>query len=199
LADSIGLALLVVLDSLTPSERLAFVLHDMFDLPFEEIGSIIGCSSAAARQLASRARRRVQGVSSERTDVDLTQQKDIVEAFLAASRGGDIARLLSLLDPGVVLRADEVSVRGSAAQQNNGAPNLVPEARGPRAVVDVFAGKAKAARPALIDGLVGAAWAPGGVPRVLFDFRFRDGRIVSIDVLADPASVAAREIALLDE
>ena len=129
LADSIGLALLVVLETLAPAERVAFVLHDMFDLPFEEIAPIVGRSPTAARQLASRARRRVQGAGTV-GDADRARQREIVDAFLAASRGGDFDALLAVLDPDVVLRADRTAVRVSAARQDQGAPRLAPEVRG---------------------------------------------------------------------
>src|SRR5215475_494897 len=129
LADSVGLALLLVLETLTPVERVAFVLHDMFDLPFEEIAPIVGRSPVAARQLASRARRRVQGAAGV-SETDRARQREVVDAFLAASQGGDFTALLALLDPDVVLRADRVAVEASAARQGAGAPSLSAEIRG---------------------------------------------------------------------
>src|SRR5436305_2614807 len=153
LADSVGPALLVVLDTLAPAERLAFVLHDMFAVPFDEIAPIVGRSPAAARQLASRARRRVQGPAAA-PDADPGRQREVVDAFLAASRGGDFDALLALLDPDVVLRADGTAVRA-------GAPG---EARGAVAVAGTFSGRARVAQPALVDGMAGAVWAPGGRP-----------------------------------
>jgi len=139
LADSVGLALLVVLDTLTPAERLAFVLHDMFAMPFEEIAPIVERSPAATRQLASRARRRVQGADTA-PDADLTRRREIVQAFLAASRNGDLGALVAVLDPDVVVRADQAVVRTGAE----------PEVRGVDAVAAIFLGRARAARLALI-------------------------------------------------
>jgi RNA polymerase sigma factor (sigma-70 family) len=174
LADSIGLALLVVLKTLAPAERVAFVLHDMFDLPFDEIATIVGRSPGAARQLASRARRRVQGTPAP--DADRAQQRRVVDAFLAASRGGDFDALLALLDPGVVLRSDDAAVLVGSSK----------EVRGAAAVAKTFSGRARVAQLALVDGSVGAVWAPGGKPRVVFAFTISSGKIVGIDLLADP-------------
>jgi len=179
LADSLGLALLVVLETLTPAERLAFVLHDLFAIPFDEIAPIVDRSPAAARQLASRARRRVQGARSD-SDADLTRHREIVDAFLAASRGGDLAGLLALLDPDVAVRADAVAMAGGAMHG----------IRGAEAVAAAFLGRAQTAKRALVDGVPGAAWAPGGIPRVAFAFTIRAGLIVAIDFLADPERVA---------
>jgi RNA polymerase sigma factor (sigma-70 family) len=187
LADSVGLALLVVLDTLAPAERLAFVLHDMFDVPFEEIAPIVGRSPAAARQLASRARRRVRGAEAA-PDADHARQRAVVDAFLAAARGGDFQALLAMLDPDVVLRSDQAAVQVGASGELHGAA----------AVADTFAGRARAARPALIDGAAGLVWAPGGVPRVVFGFTITDGRIVAIDVVADPERLSRLQVALLD-
>jgi RNA polymerase sigma factor (sigma-70 family) len=188
LAESVGLALLVVLDRLTPAERVAFVLHDMFDLPFEEIAGIVGRSVDASRQLASRARRRVRGATGD-PEADRDRQRQVVDAFLAASRRGDFDALLALLDPSVVARADAAAVAAGAA----------PEVRGAAEVATTFAGRARAARPALVDGLVGLAWAPGGHPRVVFDFTTENGRIVAIDLIADPAHLGELELELLNE
>src|SRR6266516_2991459 len=174
LADSVGLALLVVLDTLNPAERLAFVLHDLFAVPFDEIAPIVGRSPTAARQLASRARRRVQGAATV-PDVDLTRQREVVDAFLAASRGGDFDALLAVLDPDVVLRADSAAVEAGASA----------EVRGSAAVADTFAGRARGARPALIDGAVGLVWAQGGRPRVVFGITIAEARIVEIELVAD--------------
>src|SRR2546430_4196538 len=157
LADSVGLALLVVLDRLNPAERLAFVMHDMFAVPFDEIAPIVGRSPTAARQLASRARRRVQGAATV-PDADLTLQREVVDAFLAASRGGNFDALLAVLDPDVVVRADSAAVRMGASR----------EVRGAAAVAKTFSGRARAAQPALVDGAVGLVWAPGGRLRVVF-------------------------------
>ena len=188
LAESVGLAMLIVLDRLTPAERVAFVLHDMFDLPFEEIAGIVGRSVDASRQLASRARRRVRGATGD-PEADRDRQRQVVEAFLAASRRGDFDALLALLDPSVVARADAAAVAAGAA----------PEVRGAAEVATTFAGRARAARPALVDGLVGLAWAPGGRPRVVFDFTTENGRIVAIDLIADPAHLGELELELLNE
>jgi RNA polymerase sigma factor (sigma-70 family) len=173
-ADSVGLALLVVLETLTPAERLAFVLHDMFAVPFDDIAPIVGKTPAAARQLASRARRRVQG-TPEPPEADATRQKEIVSAFLAASRGGDFEALLELLDPGVVLRADETAAA-------RGATMMV---RGAAAVAETFAGRARAAKLTLVDGLAGLVWSQRGEPQIVFSFTVADGRITAIELLAD--------------
>jgi RNA polymerase sigma-70 factor (ECF subfamily) len=195
MADSVGLALLVVLETLAPAERVAFVLHDLFAVSFDDIAPIVGRSSEAARQLASRARRRVQGAAPA-TDADRSRQREVVDAFLAASREGDFERLLAVLDPEVVLRADRVAVEAAAARQAQGAPVLSSRVRGARAVVDVFAGRARAAQPALIDGLAGAAWAPGGQPRAAFAFRVRGSKIVEIEIIADPETIGRLDVVL---
>ncbi len=188
LADSIGLALLVVLEKLTPAERLAFVLHDMFAVPFDEIAPIVGRSPAAARQLASRARRRVQGAAPV-PDADLTRRREVVDAFLAASRGGDFNALVALLDPDVVLRADRAAVRAGASS----------EVRGAAAVAGAFSGRARFAQPALVNGAVGAVWAPGGRPRVVFGFTITRGKIVEIELLADPERLRQLDLAVLSD
>jgi RNA polymerase sigma-70 factor, ECF subfamily len=185
MADSVGLALLVVLDKLTPAERLAFVLHDLFAVPFDEIAPIVGKSSEATRQLASRARRRVRGAEPGQGS-GAGRQREVVAAFLAASRGGDFDALLTLLDPEVVLRADPASVA-------QGAP---AEARGAQGVADTFSGRARAARLASIDGVPGAVWSVGGVPRVVFAFTVDGGTIRSIELIADPATIARLDVVL---
>jgi RNA polymerase sigma factor (sigma-70 family) len=187
LSDSVGLALLVVLDTLAPAERLAFVLHDMFAVPFEDIAPIVGRSPAATRQLASRARRRVQAPGPG-PEADRTRQREVVDAFLAASRGGDFAALLAVLDPDVVLRADPAAVQVGA----------LATARGAVAVAQNFVGRAKAARPALIGGAAGAVWAPGGTPRVAFAFTVVEGRIVEINILADPDRLAELGVTVVE-
>jgi RNA polymerase sigma factor (sigma-70 family) len=196
MADSIGLALLVVLETLTPAERVAFVLHDMFDVPFDEIAPILGRSSIAARQLASRARRRVQGAAVD-PDSGISRQRKLVEAFLVASRNGEFDALLAVLDPDVVLHVDSVAVELSAARKAQGAPELAPEIRGAAAVAETFKGRAAAAQPALINGNVGLVWAPGGKPRVVFSFTIRDTQIVAIDLVADPESISELDVAVL--
>jgi RNA polymerase sigma factor (sigma-70 family) len=186
LADSVGPALLVVLETLAPAERLAFVLHDMFGMPFEEIAPIVGRNTAATRKLASRARRRVQGASTDASP-DRARQRAIVDAFLAASRDGDFEALLALLDPDVVVRSDAVAAdMGSPA-----------EVLGALSVANFFSGRAKVARLALIDGAVGAVWAPGGQPRVVFAFSIKDGKVTQIDFLADPARLGELELEIL--
>jgi RNA polymerase sigma factor (sigma-70 family) len=187
LADSVGVALLVVLETLAPAERLAFVLHDLFDLPYDEIAPIVGRSPAATRQLASRGRRRVQGAAATPA-ADGNRKREVVDAFLAASRGGDFEALVALLDPDVVLRADAAAVAFGAS----------PEVRGQAAVAGTFSGRAQAARSAHIDGVPGAVWASGGKPRVVFDFTISAGRIVAIDLLADAECLAALDLVLTD-
>jgi RNA polymerase sigma factor (sigma-70 family) len=186
LADSVGLALLVVLETLAPAERVAFVLHDMFAVSFEEIGAAVGRSPAAARQLASRARRRLHGAAVP--DADLTRQRRVVEAFLAASRNGDFAALLAVLDPDVVLRADPAAVAMGSSR----------EVRGAAAVAETFKGRAVAAQPAVVNGAAGAVWAPGGRPRVVFGFTITNGKIVQIELVADAERIRGLDLAILD-
>jgi RNA polymerase sigma factor (sigma-70 family) len=189
LADAVGLALLVVLEALDPAERLAFVLHDMFDVPFEEIADVLGRSSAAARQLASRARRRVRG-TPRIADNDLAGQREVVDAFLAASRRGDFEALVSLLDPDVVLRADETAVARGATSTLHGAV-AVAEAS--------LVQRARLARPALVNGEVGVVVvAPRGQLMLVLRPTIEDGRIVEIEVLADPDAIRELEVAVLD-
>jgi RNA polymerase sigma factor (sigma-70 family) len=186
LADSVGEAMLVVLETLSPAERLAFVLHDMFDLPFDEIAPIVGRSPIAARQLASRARRRVRGASIP--DTDVARKRKVVEAFLEASRGGQFDALLALLDPDVVLRADPTVVQMGQSK----------EVRGALAVVDNFSGRARAAKLALVNGAPGAVWAPGGRPRVAFGFKIKGGKIVEIDLIGDPERLGRLDLVILN-
>jgi len=186
LADSIGLAMLVVLETLAPAERVAFVLHDMFDLPFGQIGPIVGRSPAAARQLASRGRRRVRGADAA-PGAGPGRQREVVGAFLAAARGGDLGALVALLDPDVVLRADSAAVRIGATQ----------EVRGAAEVAGTFAGRARVARLALVNGTPGAVWAQHGEPRVVFTFTISRGRIAAIDLLADPGHIRGLDLVIL--
>ncbi len=188
MADSVGLALLVVLEALAPAERIAFVLHDMFDLPFDEIAPIVGRSPTAARQLASRARRRVQGADKD-LDADVSEQQRIVDAFLAASRNGDFEGLLAVLDPDVVVRADDAAVRLGAARETRGAP----------AVAKTYMGRAQSARSVLLDGVVGAVVAPRGRLLLVLDFTIAEGKIVGIDAVADPERLRAIDLSVLDE
>ena len=174
LADSVGLALLVVLDTLRPAERVAFVLHDLFAVPFEEIAPLVGRSEAAARQLASRARRRVQGAPATAA-ADPGRQRAVVDAFLAAARDGDFDALVAVLDPDVVLRAEQAG----ASREVRGAPAVASSALG-------FAWLAGHARPVLVNGAAGLIAAPDGRPYSVLGFTVRDGRIAEIDILADP-------------
>ncbi|MEV7037364.1 sigma-70 family RNA polymerase sigma factor [Amycolatopsis sp. NPDC051061] len=191
MADSVGLALLVVLDTLTPGERLAFVLRDMFAMPFEEIAPIVGRSEAATRQLASRARRRVQGAPVA-PDPDLARQREVVDAFLAAARGGDFDALVSVLDPEVVLRADRGAAGGSV------------EVRGPAAVADQaltfsrLGAGGGVVRRALVNGAAGVVGTRDGRPFSVLGFTVTGGRIVEIDILADPARLERLDLAVLD-
>jgi RNA polymerase sigma factor (sigma-70 family) len=189
LADSVGLALLVVLETLSPPERLAFVLHDIFDVPFEEIAPIVDRSPEAARQLASRARRRVR---AERTvpDTDLATQREVVDAFVAAARDGDFDRLVAVLDPDVVLRADSGSLGG------------LREVRGAAAVARQALGFARIAldiRPALINGVAGAVTFLDGQPFSIAAATVRNGKIVELDFLADRARLSQLDLTILDD
>lgn len=188
LGDSVGLALLIVMDRLTPAERVAFVLHDLFDIPFQEIAPIVGRSADATRQLASRARRRVRGSTAE-GGADLARQRDIVDAFRAASREGDLGRLLALLDPEVVVRSDAAAVRRGSA----------PELRGASAVAALFVGRARGAVRAVVGGAPGLVWAPGGRTRVAFVFRLAGDRISGIDLVADPAHLEELAVEILSD
>lgn len=196
IADAMGPALLFVLETLSPSERLAFVLHDLFAVPFEDIAPIVGRSPAAARQLASRARRRVQG-GDQAHPGDRRRQQQVVEAFLAASRRGEFEALVALLDPDAVLRADRAAVRAATANRAKGAPLLAPEVRGRREVANALVGRAQAAQLALIDGAPGAVWAPGGKPRAVFAFRVIGNTIAEIEIVIAPSVIAALRIDVL--
>jgi RNA polymerase sigma factor (sigma-70 family) len=192
LADSVGLALLVVLDTLNPAERLAFVLHDMFGVPFEEIAPIVGRSPSAARQLASRAsraRRRVQGATNV-PDTDLTRQREVVDAFLAAARGGDFDALVAVLDPDVVLRSDLSAAHAVGSREVRGGPAVARTAA---------KGRARAARPALVNGTVGVVVAPRGRLLMVFAFTIRGQNIVEIDAIADPARLSRLDVVLLGD
>jgi RNA polymerase sigma-70 factor (ECF subfamily) len=191
LADSVGLALQVVLDTLTPAERLSFVLHDMFALPFEEIAPMVGRSPDAARQLASRARRRVKGADVGATAADLARQHEVVDAFFAAARGGDFDALVALLDPDVVLRADFGGRRTSLPTTLRGAEAVANQARlgaNPNAVLN----------PALVNGGPGVVITLKGRPLAIMAFEFVNGKIVEIDVINDPERVRRLAGAVLD-
>ncbi len=185
LADSVGLALLVVLDTLDPAERLAFVLHDMFALPFDEIAPIVGRSSAATRQLASRARRRLQG-SPTVPDADLDRQRAVVDAFFAAARGGDFDALVSVLDPDVVLRSEGGPEPAGTSRFVRGAAAVAGQALTFRKL-----GAGGVPRPALVNGAAGVVVTKDGVPQTVFAFTVVDGKIAAIDILADAGRLAA--------
>lgn len=180
LADSVGVALLVVLETLTPAERLAFVLHDLFAVPYEEVADVVGRTPTAARQLASRARRRVQGAPEP--DADLVRQREVVDAFLAAARGGDFDALLEVLDPDVVART-EAGVAAGAVAVAKGAAS--------------FAHLAAVARPALVDGATGLVVLVDGAVERALAFTFVRDRIAVVDIVTDPARLAGFDIELL--
>ena len=191
LANSVGLAILIVLDTLAPAERVAFVLHDMFDLPFDQIAGTTGRSPAAARQLASRARRRVKSTPAVPGDA-LTRQREVVEAFLAASRSGDFGALLALLDPDVELRADAAAVLPGIPRHVTGAEVVAGQAR-------VFRPRARFARLALVDGAAGIVVAPRGRLSVALTFGVVNGKVTTIDVIADPRRLGRLTLAVLDD
>jgi RNA polymerase sigma-70 factor, ECF subfamily len=186
LADAVGPALLVLLEALAPAERVAFVLHDLFAIPFDEIAPIVGRTPVATRQLASRARRRVQG-STTTPEADLARQRQVVEAFLAASRGGDFEALLTLLDPEVVVRVDAAAMKMGAT-----------EVHGAEAVANNFMKRAQAAQPALLDGAFGLVWAPGGKPVVVFDIQIENGKIVEIELVADQERIGRLDLTIYE-
>jgi RNA polymerase sigma-70 factor, ECF subfamily len=192
LADSVGLALLVVLDALAPAERLAFVLHDIFAVPFDEIAPIVERSPAATRQLASRARRRVQAATPF-PDADLRQQRELVDAFLAASREGDFEALIGVLDPDVVLRVDVGAALARGARFVRGAPGVAKQS-----VTFARSGGGEA-RPALVNGAAGVVFAAQGRPFAVVGFTIGRGRILAIDVLADPDRLSQLDLAILDD
>ena len=186
MADAVGPALLVVLETLAPAERLAFVLHDLFGVPFDEIAVILDRSADASRQLASRARRKVRG-GTPTNEPDPTRQREIVDAFLRASRGGDFEALLRILDPDVVVRADATAV-GYGSE---------PETRGATAVLKTFLGRAVGAQPAFIDGVAGASWAPGGQIRAVIGFTVTGDRITVIELICDRERIDQLDIELM--
>jgi RNA polymerase sigma-70 factor (ECF subfamily) len=187
-ADSVGVALQVVLQTLTPSERVAFVLHDMFDLPFDEIAPIIGRSSAAARQLASRARRRVQGVP-EAPEADFVRKRNIARAFLAASRNGDLQALLAVLAPDATFRPDAAAIRLGDVGEIRGAPNIA----------EMFRGRAKSAKLALVDGGLGAVVYIQGKLRIALSLTFDGDRISVIEAIADPDHIGRLDYSVLED
>jgi RNA polymerase sigma factor (sigma-70 family) len=188
LADSVGVALLVVLDTLSPAERLAFVLHDIFAVPYPQIAPILDRTPAATKMLTSRARHRIRTATAD-PDTDPTRRRAAVTAFLAASRGGDFDALLALLDPHVVLHADRTATR-----LGGGTP---AEIHGAAAVAAQFSGRAQAIRPALLNGAAGAAWASGGRLRIAFAFTITNGKITAIDIVADPEQLDRLDVEFL--
>jgi Sigma-70, region 4 len=188
LADSVGLALLIVLDTLTPAERLAFVLHDIFGVPFDEIVPIVERSPTAARQLASRARRRVCAGARGKA-VNRTEQRAVVKAFLSAARAGNFEALLELLDPDVVFRHDRTAVPLGASREVTGA----------LAVAKQFAGRAQGARPILVNGAVGVVVAPRGRLLLVLDLTIRQGKIAAINVISEPARLQKLDLAVLGD
>jgi RNA polymerase sigma-70 factor (ECF subfamily) len=187
LAESVGLALLIVLDTLPPAERVAFVLHDMFGVPFEDIAPIVGRNAPAARQLASRARRRIRREDSS-GEADRLRHAKLVDAFLAAARNGEFDRLLALLDPDVVLRADQTAAQMGAAQEIHGA-----------AEVAAFSRRARGATPAFLDGAAAAVWVVDGRPRVVYRFMVSGERITAIDLIADPARLRQLDLVITND
>src|SRR6266536_2852707 len=188
LADSVGLALLVVLDTLNPAERLAFVLHDIFAMPFDEIARIVERSETAARQLASRARRRVRGGAMVK-DADLPSQRKVVDAFLAASRAGDFNALLTVLDPEIVFRIDGATSPKGVSR----------EVRGAQAVARQFSGRAQGFRTALVNGAVALIVAPRGYLFLVLNLTIRNGKIAEIEAVADPTRLRQFDLAVLDD
>jgi RNA polymerase sigma factor (sigma-70 family) len=188
IADSVGSALLVVLDLLAPAERVAFVLHDIFAVPFGDIGHIIGRSPEATRQVASRARRRVQGAPAASSH-DLTRRRVIADAFLAASRDGNFGALVSLLDPEVMFQADDAASRLGAPAETHGAA----------AVATLFAGRAQGARPGFVNGAPALVWAPEERPRGVFVFTIVNEMVAAINMIADRERIGQLDIVLLDD
>jgi RNA polymerase sigma-70 factor (ECF subfamily) len=191
LADSVGLALLTVLESLPPAERLAFVLHDTFAVPFDEIAAIVGRTPAAARQLASRGRRRVQAAPTA-PDPDLARQREVVDAFFAAARAGDFEGLVAVLDPDVVSRSDGGALPPGASRVVRGAEEVARRAL-------TFARLAPYVRPVLVNGAAGVVVAPEGRPFSIMGFTVTGGRIVAIDGITDPERLSRIDLAFLDD
>ena len=187
MAESVGAALMVVLDSLAPAERVAFVLHDVFAVPFDEVGEVVGRTPEAARQLASRARRRVQGTEPTAA-VDLVRQRDVVDAFLRAARGGDFEELVRLLDPDVVLQPDAAAMRMGSFRETHGATE----------VATLLSGGARAATLAIVGGAAGLVWAPRGETKGVIEFTVVDGRIVAMRVIGDAERIRDLDIVTLD-
>jgi RNA polymerase sigma-70 factor (ECF subfamily) len=197
LADSVGLALLVVLDTLAPAERLAFILHDMFELPFEEIAPMVGRTPAAARQLASRARRRVKGAEIPAPDPDLARQRAVVDAFFLAARGGDFDALVALLVPDVVLRIDAGARLAAASMVVHGAAAVAGQTR--RGLRSILARPVVEVHPALVNGAAGVVVTLRGEPMAVMGFTVSEGKIVEIDAIADPDRVHRIAAAVLTD
>jgi RNA polymerase sigma factor (sigma-70 family) len=191
LADSVGVALLIVLDRLDPAERVALVLHDLFGLSFEEIATIVDRSPAATRQLASRARKRVQGVANPPT-ANLGDQRKVIDAFLTALRAGDVEGLMAVLDPDLIVRVDATAARASAPQEVRGAQKWASGAV-------AYGRLLQSATVCLIDGAVGAVWAPGGHLNRVLRFKLNDGKITHFEVIADPVRLQSLELAVLPD
>jgi RNA polymerase sigma factor (sigma-70 family) len=197
LAESVGLALLVVLDTLTPGERLAFVLHDMFELPFDEIAPMVGRTPAAARQLASRARRRVKGAEIPASDPDIAHQRQVVDAFFLAARGGDFDALVAVLDPDVVLRIDAGVTHRAASMEIHGAAAVAAQAR--KGLAPILVRPAVQLRPALVNGVPGVVVTFDGQPMTVMGFIVAEGRIAEIDAIAEPERVRRLTAAVLTD
>ncbi len=197
LADSVGLALQVVLDTLTPAERLAFVLHDMFDLPFEEIAPMVGRTPTAARQLASRARRRVKGAEAPVPDPDVARQREVVDAFFAAAREGDFDALVAVLDPGVVLRIDAGDTRPTASMAIRGADAVAQQAL--TGLTSALRAVAVRVYPALVNGAAGVIVIVRGRPFIVMGFTIVNGKIAEIDAVGDPERVRTLTAAVLND
>ena len=196
IADSIGPALLLVLDKLTAAERIAFVLHDLFDLSFDEIAPIIERTEMATRQLASRARRRVRGATMPSKDA--TRQHEVVAAFMQASRQGNFDALIKLLHPNAVLRADEIAIKVSTANKARGAPQFTHEIIGAEAVANILSGSAQGAQLSFVNGLAGATWGTNGKTVVAFCFVVDDGKITAIDIVMEKNTLDTFDIQIID-
>jgi RNA polymerase sigma-70 factor (ECF subfamily) len=196
IADSVGPALLLVLEILTPAERIAFVLHDIFDVSFEEIALIVDRTEEATRQLASRARRRIRGANTPLEDKE--RQREIVSAFITAARDGNFEALIQVLHPDVVLRADATAVKMAEANKSRGAPQFKSVISGAKTVADTFKGKAAAAQLAWINGEAGGTWAPGGKPVVAFCFKISGGKISEIEIAMDKDKLEKSEIKIIE-
>jgi RNA polymerase sigma factor (sigma-70 family) len=196
IADALGPALLLVLDKLTATERIAFILHDLFDVSFDEIAPIIERTDLATRQLASRARRRVRGATMPGKDA--ARQQEVVAAFMQASRQGNFDALIRLLHPDVVLRADETAIKVSTANKARGAPQFAQQISGADAVANILNGSAQGAQLAFVNGLAGAAWGMKGKTVVAFCFAVNDGKITGIDIVMDKNTLDNFDIQIID-